>query len=55
MIEKLIQIHVLQVLVEMFMKHDLGSLQDFGQHFAGIYIYILEVIYIYGQTFKGTE
>ena len=52
MIEKLIQIYVLRVLVEMFMKHDLGSLQDFGQHFAG-YIYIY--VYIYGQAFKGTE
>ena len=51
MIEKLIQIHVLRVLVEMFMKHDLGSLQDFGQHFAGIYIYI----YIYGQNLSKEQ
>ena len=44
MIEKLIQIYVLRVLVEMFMKCDLCSLQDFGQHFAGyIYVYIYMV------------
>ena len=49
MIEKLIQIHVLQVLVEMFMKHDLGSLQDFGQHFAGIYIYTWGHIYMWSN------
>ena len=42
MIEKLIQIYVLRVLVEMFMKHDLGSLQDFGQHFAE-YIFMVKL------------